>query len=64
MLEANYLSILLKPNFEKPVDTAGDIIDRGLAVLSIPGIESMTEMLKSSPFYLTRTLAERTIVSK
>ena len=64
MLESNYLSMLLKPNYEKPVDTAEDIIDRGLAILTIPPRRSMTEMLKKSPFYITRTLAERTIVPK
>ena len=64
MLECNYLSILLKPNYEKPVDTAEDVIDRGLAILKIPFIESSIEMSKNSPFYLTRTLAERAIVPK
>ena len=64
MLESNYLTILLKPNYEKPIDTAEDIIDRGLAILTSPGMESIVEMTKNSPFYITRILAERTFVAK
>ena len=64
MLESNYLTMLLKPNYEKPVDTAEDVIDRGLATLKLPFLESKIEMLKNSPFYLTRTLAKRAIVPK
>ena len=64
MFESNYFTMLMKPTYEKPVDSAEDIIDRGLAVLSSPGTESIVEMQKNSPFYITRTLAERTIVPK
>ena len=64
MLEANYLTILLKPSFEKAVDTAQDIIDRNLTVISTPGRESLVEIMKNSPFKNIRTLAERTIVPK
>ena len=42
MLEANYLTILMKPSYEKPVDTAQDIIDMDLTV-SILGRESLVE---------------------
>ena len=64
MLEANYLSILLKPNYEKAIDTAQDVIDRGLTIIWSPGTESLVEVLKNSPYKITRQLAERTIVSK
>ena len=64
MFESNYFTMLIKPTYEKPVDTPEDIIDRGLAVLSSPGMESIVEMHKNSPFYITRTLAERTTVPK
>ena len=59
-----FLESLLKPNYEKPVDTAQDILDRGLKVIYIPGAESKVEMMKKSPFPLTRRLAERTDVAK
>ena len=64
MLEANFLTILLKPNYEKPINTAQDILDRGLEVMYTPGAESLKTTLMNSPYYITRTLAERTIVPK
>ena len=64
MLEANFLTILLKPNYEKFVDTAQDVLDRGLTLIKYPGSESIVELLKNSPDYTARTLAERTIVCK
>ena len=62
MFESNYFTMLMKPNYEKPVDSAEDVIDRRLAVISAPGAESVVETFKNSPYYITRTLAERTIV--
>ena len=64
MLEANFLTILLKPNYEKLIDTAEDLLDSGLAVIYSPGVESKKEILMKSPYYITRTLAERAIVPK
>ena len=64
MFESNYFTMLIKPTYEKPVDTAEDIIDRGLGVIYSPGSESIRETLLDSPFYSTRTLAERTTVAK
>ena len=64
MLEANYLTILLKPSYEKAIDTAEDVLNRNLTIIYGPGGESIMEILKNSPFKNTRTLAERTIVTK
>ena len=64
MLEANYLSILLKANYEKPVDTAQDILDRGLNVFFIPGTESKLEIYKNSASNITRRLGERSKTAK
>ena len=63
MLECNYLTILLKPSYENPVDTVEDVLDRGLSIINGPGRESIVENKKKSPFDITRTLAERTIVA-
>ena len=62
--DSSFLDILLKRNYEDPVDTAQDILDRGLTVIFTPGTESIVEILKNSPSEVTRTLAERTIVAK
>ena len=64
MLEATYLSILMKPNYEMAIDTAQDVLDKGLTVIGYPGSESMVEIMKNSPSNITRELAERTIVPK
>ena len=62
ILECNYLTILVKPVYEKPIDTAEDIIERDITIMGMPGTESIVETLKKSPFPLTRALAERTDV--
>ena len=59
-----FLGILLKPNYEKPVDTAQDVLDRGLKVIYTPGGDSIVEILMNSPFPFTRGLAEMTVVPK
>ena len=63
-LESNYLGILMKPNYEKPIDSAQDILDRGLTVIRVPGTTFIVEMSKNSPSAISRELAERTIVPK
>ena len=64
MLEANYLVILLTPNYEKPIDTPQDVLDRGLTVLSAPGTGSKVEILKKSEVKIDRELAKMMIVVK
>ena len=64
ILECNYLTVLVKPVYEKPIDTAEDIIERGIKIIYVPGTESMVETLKKSPFPLTRKLAENTYATK
>ena len=64
MFEANYLTILLKPVYERPVDSAEDVRDRGLTVITYPGRESLVDDLKNSPYNITRELAEKTVVPK
>ena len=64
MFESNYLTMLMKPTYEKPVDTAQDVLDRGLKVIYPPGGESMVEKMKNSPSAVYRDLAELTVVPK
>ena len=63
-LESNYLGILVKTNYENPVDNAQDILDRGLIVISALGTESKVEIFENSPFPIARAIAERTVVPK
>ena len=64
MFESTFFSMLIKPVYERPIDTAQDVLDRGLTVIYDPGYESEIEILKNSPSNITRQLAERTIVPK
>ena len=58
MLESNYLTMLLKPNYEKPVDTAEDIIKRGLKIITMPASGALVEVAKKSQFESVRQMAE------
>ena len=64
ILECNFLAVLVKQNYEKPIDTAEDIIERGMKIIGYPGGESLVETSKNSIFPLTRALAELTYVAK
>ena len=64
MLESNYLTILLKQNYEAPVDTPEDILQRNLKNIYTPGTESIVEIMKTSPSISLRKLANLTIVPK
>ena len=62
--ECNILDILLKTNYEKPVDTAQDVLDRGLTVIYPPGFGSAVEIMKNSPSADIRALARMIVVAK
>ena len=64
MFEANYLTILTAPIYDKAIDTAEDVLDRGLTVIWHTNYESTVENMKNSRSKITRELAERTIVPK
>ena len=64
MFESTFFSMLIKPVYETPINTAQDVLDRGLPVISNPGTESKVEIEKNSLSSNTRQLAERTIVLK
>ena len=64
MFESTYLTMLMKPTYEKPVDTAEDILDRGLSVIKSNIAAAIVEAEKNSSFAIIRELAERTIIPK
>ena len=64
MFESIYFSMLMKPTYEKPIDTPQDIIDLGLTVIYSPGMESYLEMMKNSPSAVYRDLSELSVVPK
>ena len=64
ILECNILATLLKPVYEKPIDTAEDIIERGITIIAQDAARLETEIMKKSPEPLIRALAENTYVTK
>ena len=64
MFESTFFSMLIKPVYETPINTAQDVLDRGLAVIYTPGTESLVEIYKNSPSKIIRELAELTEVAK
>ena len=64
MFESTFFSMLMKPVYETPIDTAQDVLDRGLPVIYPPGRESLVEVLKNSPSDTTKQLAETAIIAK
>ena len=63
-LTSNYLSVLIKPSYQKPVETSEDVIARKLTIIDSPGKESIVEAAKNSPYPIVRQLAELRYVTK
>ena len=63
-LTSNYLSVLIKPSYQKPVETSEDVIARNLTIIISPGTESIVENDKNSPYPIVRQLAELRYVAK
>ena len=57
ILECNYLTVLLKPTYEKPVDSLEDVIERGLKIIDTPGTQDKVANLKQASSQLIRTAA-------
>ena len=64
ILECNYLTVLIKPVYEKPIDTAEDILERGLKIIDTPGTQDKIDPLKQSSSQLIRTIAVNTIIAE
>ena len=56
--------MLIKPSYQKPVETSEDVIARNLTVIDPPGTESIVEIDKNSPYPIVRQLAELSYVVK
>ena len=64
--EGNILSLMLKRVYEDPINTAQDILDRGLIILLNPGFagESWQRFLSFSDDESYRKLANKTFIPK
>ena len=64
ILLCNFLSVLLRPSYEKPVETTKDLIDRDITPILVPGSEYIVQFFKNSPNQDFQELSKRIYVSK
>ena len=64
ILLSNYLTVLIKPEYEAPVDTAQDVWDRGLIINIIPVGAIWKQFLEKSGIPIYNKLAERVVLAK
>ena len=65
ILGCNFLTMLIKPNFEKPIDSPEDVLKTGFPVIWLPGYGYFVENAKKQNHSeVIRKLAERAIVPK
>ena len=63
-LLANFRVMLLKPMLEKPVNTAKDILDRGMVPMTKDRAQFHVDLLRQSSNPIYQKLADRAIVPK
>ena len=63
-LLSNYLTVLLRPNFEKPVDTAADLISRNITPEVQPHQKIYIQIFVNSPDLIYQELSQRLLVLK
>ena len=63
-LLSNYLTVLLKPDYEKAVNTAQDMIDRDITPVNYPGSESIVYIFAESTDFAYQILARRIVIAK
>lgn len=63
-LLCNFLTTLLRPNFDKPVDTVEELVEQGIMVYDMPGAEMWKQLFADSPKEAYRKMAETYYVTK
>ena len=63
-LLSNYLTVLLKPIYEEPVETAADLIKRDIIPYYYPGAEFFRQFLAASPDPNYQELSEKLLIPK
>ena len=63
-LLCNILTTMLRPNFENPIDTAREIVERNLTVLMWPNGHIWIQFLAQSPIEDYQRLSDRMYVTK
>ena len=63
-LLSNYLSVLLRPSYEEPVDTAADLIKRDITPLMSFNSEIYKQIFAASPDPIYQEISKRLVIVK
>ena len=63
-LLSNYLTVLLTPSYEEPVETAKDLIKRNITPIIYPEGEIYIQLFAASPDPIYQELSRKLIVAK
>ena len=63
-LLSNYLTVLLRPSYEEPVETAADLLKRDITPIIIPGGEIYRQIFEASSDPDYQEIARRLVVAK
>ena len=63
-LLSNYLTVLLKPSYEKPVETTADLIERNLIPYNLPGGEIWIQIFAASSDPNYQEISWRMVIAK
>ena len=63
-LLSNYLTVLLKPRYEEPVETAKELIKRNITPIMGPQSENYKQFFAASPFDTYKMISQRLVFPK
>ena len=63
-LLCNYLTVLLRPSYEEPVETAGDLIKRNIIPFYIPGGELYRQVFAASTDPNFQEISRRLVIAE
>ena len=63
-LLSNYLTVLLRPRYEEPVETAADLIKRDITPFYQPGGEIYRQIFAASPDPVHQEISRRLVIAK
>ena len=63
-LLSNYLTVLLRPSYEEPVETSADLIKRNIIPFTIPGGNIWRQFFAASPDQNYQLISQRLLITK
>ena len=63
-LLCNFLTVLLRPSYEEPVETAKDLINRNIIPFNAPGTEMWIQFFADSPDPIYQEISRRLVIAK